>query len=56
MTIVWFISWLIANSVGANEPLALDSMNGWTATLILAFAFDVNRPVISGDGTRRQAP
>ena len=44
MTIVWFIVWLIANSVGANEPLALDPVNGWTATLILAFALDVNRP------------
>ena len=50
MTIVWFIVWLIANSVGANEPLALDPLNGWTATLILAFALDVNRPSDFGRG------
>jgi hypothetical protein len=50
VTIVWFIVWLIANSVGGNEPLALDPVNGWTATLILAFALDVNRPSDFGRG------
>ena len=36
--------WLIANNVGDAEPLTLDLVNGWTATLILALALDVNRP------------
>ena len=44
VTVVWFVIWLIANNVGGSEPLALDPVNGWTATLILAFALDVNRP------------
>jgi hypothetical protein len=45
LTIAWFIVWLIANSVGGNEPLELDPVNAWTATLILAAALDLNRPV-----------
>jgi hypothetical protein len=44
VTIAWFIVWLIANSIGGNEPLALDPVNGWTATLILALGLDINRP------------
>jgi hypothetical protein len=45
VTIAWFIVWLVANNVGGNEPLALDPVNAWTATLILAVALDINRPV-----------
>ncbi len=41
MTVVWFLIWLIANNVGGHEPLALDPVNGWTATLILAVALDL---------------
>ncbi len=44
MSFIWFIVWLIANLVGADEPLKLDPVNGWTATLILAIALDLNRP------------
>jgi len=40
VTLIWFVIWLIANNVGGNEPLALDPVNGWTATLILAIALD----------------
>ena len=40
MTFLWFVIWLIANNVGGHEPLALDPVNGWTATLILAAALD----------------
>jgi hypothetical protein len=43
MTFVWFVVWLIANNVGGDEPLVLDPVNGWTATLILAMALDVGR-------------
>jgi hypothetical protein len=43
MTLVWFVIWLIANNVGGNEPFALDPVNGWVATLILAVALDVGR-------------
>ena len=41
MTLIWFVTWLIANNIGGNEPLALDPVNGWTATLILAIALDL---------------
>lgn len=44
MTFVWFIVWLIANNVGGGEPLQLDPVNIWTASLILAVALDLNRP------------
>ena len=44
MTLVWFIIWLIANNVGGSEPLRLDPVNIWTASLILAVALDLNRP------------
>jgi hypothetical protein len=44
VTIIWFLIWLIANNVGAHEPLTLDPVNGWAATLILAIALDLNRP------------
>jgi hypothetical protein len=44
MTLAWLLIWLIANNVGGHEPLLLDPVNAWTATLILAIAFDINRP------------
>ncbi len=44
MTVAWFVIWLIANLIGGDEPLKLDPMNAWTATLILAVAIDLNRP------------
>ena len=44
MIVVWFIVWVVANNIGAGEPLVLDPVNAWTATLILALALDVNRP------------
>lgn len=42
MTFIWFVIWLIANNVGAQEPLTLDPVNVWTATLILAIALDLS--------------
>jgi hypothetical protein len=41
MTFIWFLIWLIANNVGGGEPLQLDPVNAWTATLILAVALDL---------------
>lgn len=41
MTMLWFIIWLIANTIGGNEPLLLDPVNAWTATLILSIAVDL---------------
>jgi hypothetical protein len=42
MTVLWFIIWLIANNVGAHEPLILDPVNAWAATLILVVALDLS--------------
>ncbi len=44
MTFVWLAIWFIANITGGTEPLRLDPVNAWTATLILAVAIDLNRP------------
>ena len=41
MTFIWFVLWLIANNVGGDEPLILDPVNAWTATLMLAVALDL---------------
>jgi hypothetical protein len=41
MTLLWFLIWLIADLVGGAEPLRLDPVNAWTATLILAVALDL---------------
>jgi hypothetical protein len=43
MTLVWFVVWLIANTIGDNESLIVDPVNVWAATLILAVALDVGR-------------
>ena len=50
MTFIWFIVWLIANNVGANEPLTLDPVNGWVGTLILAVALDLSASHARGHG------
>ena len=44
MTPAWLVIWFVANLIGGSEPLALDPVNAWTATLILAVAVDLNRP------------
>jgi hypothetical protein len=46
MTLIWFVVWLIANSIGGHEPLKFDPVNVWAATLLLALALDVNRPQV----------
>lgn len=46
MTIIWFIVWLIADSIGDREPLRFDPVNWWAATLILSVALDINRPQV----------
>jgi hypothetical protein len=40
VTFIWFVIWLIANTVGGHEPLLLDPVNAWSATLIAAVALD----------------
>ena len=54
MTFLWFVAWIIANNVGSNEPLRLDPVNVWTATLILAIALDLGASHARG-GSRARA-
>jgi hypothetical protein len=50
MLIAWFVIWFVCNLIGGSEPLRLDPVNGWTATLIIAAALDINRPPQFGPG------
>lgn len=43
MTLLWLIVWFVAESTGGHEPLRLDPVNVWTATLILAVGLDLAR-------------
>lgn len=57
MTLIWFVVWLIADNVGDNEPLVLDPVNAWTATLILAIALDLSAAHARPPGrSRRTSP
>jgi len=48
VTVIWFVIWFIADHVGDREPLVIDPVNVWAATLILAAALDINRPRVGG--------
>lgn len=41
MTLLWFVIWLIWNTVGDNEPLTFDPVNLWAGTLLFAIAVDL---------------
>lgn len=41
VTLLWFIVWLIWNTVGDNEPLTFDPVNFWAGWLLLALALDL---------------
>jgi hypothetical protein len=43
VTLIWFIIWLIANSVGDHAPLLWNPVNIWAGTLLLAIAIDLTR-------------
>jgi hypothetical protein len=43
VSVLWLVVWLVANNVGGHEPLAIDPVDAWTATLILAVALDPSR-------------
>ena len=43
MTLIWFVIWLIANTVGDHAPLEFDPVNIWAGTLMLAVALDLSR-------------
>ncbi len=43
MTVIWFVIWLVSNNIGDREPLLVDPVNWWAATLILTVALDLGR-------------
>jgi hypothetical protein len=43
VTLLWFVIWLIADLVGAREPLLFDPVNIWAGTLLAAVALDLAR-------------
>lgn len=53
MTFLWFIIWLIADNVGASDPLTFAPVNAWAATLILALGLDLGRQHAPGLARRR---
>ena len=55
MTLIWFIVWLITNSLGAHEPLLFNPVNAWTATLILAIALDLGASHARGSRNSRSS-
>lgn len=47
MSFIWFLVWLVSDLTGHKQSLGLHPVNWWTATLILAFALDVNRTTVT---------
>jgi hypothetical protein len=43
VTLIWFVIWLIADTIGDREPLVVDPVNWWAGTLIFAAALDLAR-------------
>jgi len=48
VTVLWFLVWFVCELVGDHEPLRLDPLNWWAATLVLAVGLDLNRPHVAG--------
>jgi hypothetical protein len=53
LTLLWFIVWLVANVIGAHEPLLFDPVNWWAGTLLLVVALDLSRQHAPDLGKRR---
>ena len=50
MTLLWFVIWLVANTIDGSEPLTFDPVNGWAGTLMLVVALDLARQHAPGIG------
>jgi hypothetical protein len=54
MTLIWFVIWLIADSLGDHAPLLWNPVNIWAGALLLAIAVDLSRQhVPAGRGGHR---
>lgn len=56
MTLLWLVTWFIADQIGGHEALLLNPVNAWTATLILAIALDLGAAHTRGGGKDRRTP
>lgn len=47
MTLIWFVVWFIANTVGGDAPLVFDPVNTWAGFLLLTVALDLSAAHVS---------
>jgi hypothetical protein len=52
VTLIWFVIWLVANTIGDPVRLSVDPVNVWTGALLLAVALDLARQHTPGLGGR----
>lgn len=55
MTLIWFVVWLVANTIGDSEPLRTDPVNSWLGALLLAAALDLGRQHAPDRGKKERA-
>jgi hypothetical protein len=56
MTLIWFVIWLVANTVGDSESLTFDPVNLWAGSLLFALALDLGRQHAPEFGGTRSKP
>jgi hypothetical protein len=56
MTLIWFVIWFVADRIGDRASLAVDPVNTWTWTLMLAVAVDLGRQHTPARTRRAQKP
>lgn len=54
MTLVWFVVWLIWDTIGDREPLAFSPVNWWAGSLLLVIALDLGRQHAAAPGRPRR--
>ena len=43
MTLIWFVIWLVANTIGDAEAVTFDLVNFWAGSFLFALALDLGR-------------
>ena len=56
MTLIWFVIWLVANTIGDAEALTFDPVNFWAGSLLFALALDLGRQHAPEFGGTRSKP
>ena len=55
MTLIWFVIWLVANTIGDAESLTFDPVN-WAGSFLFALALDLGRQHAPEFGGTRSKP